>query len=300
MTTTALVGNAATGQVEFLEPDGVTLYDPTKVVLTAVSPFGTASPPATVGVTAGAVRISLGLYALTWTPTLDGDWIVIGDGFDSGGIPTGSAVSVPITVNARRPGTPAQIQAQSIVEQYIQRPIALVTESVELYSGEDGILQLPRRPVVSIASVTGQLGTAAFTGGDPDESFDLGFEGSQLTDSEDIVPNLPVVPLPTGDAAGRIADPGVVAFTWYQVVYTHGWADENVPQIIRTVIAAVEARITANPAGVTSEHIGAGYGVTYSAPTPAWLTADEKAALAQFRPKRVGSLTMSTPIGGLP
>jgi hypothetical protein len=291
-----IVGQPAVGQVMFLNAAGQE-YDPASVVLSSVSPFGNATPY-TVGSAPQATRVSQGVYALAFTPTTDGEWLVIGDAFDGSGNQLGAGISASLTVSPRRGGSPQQIAAQSIVEQYIDRPLAVVTETVELYSYEDGIIQLPRRPVIAVTAVLGQLGTASF--GDSDESFDMGFEASLLTDSEDIAPNIPVVPLPTADAAGRIADPNVLAFTWYSVTYTHGWEDEDVPQIIRTVLAAVAARLTANPDGVTSERIGAGYAVTYTGVGPAWLTPDEKAALSQFRPYRVGSLVTSTPIGGLP
>jgi len=293
-----IVGQPATGTVTFLNAEQQP-YDPEVVVLSSVSPFGNLVPY-TYETAAQVTRLSQGVYALAFTPTTDGCWLVIGDAFDGSGSQLGAGISASLTISPRRGGTRQQIAAQSIIEQYIDRPLSIVTETIELYSYEDGILQLPRRPVIAVTSVLGQLGTAAFSFGGDDEEFDLGFEGSLLTDSEDIAPNIPVMPLPTADAYGRIADPNVLAFTWYSVTYTHGWADANVPQIIRTVLDAVAARLTANPDAVSSERIGAGYAVTYGPSAPAWLNPDEKAALAQFRPNRVGSLIMSTPIGGLP
>lgn len=289
---TAIVGQPAVGVVTFQNAAGV-LYDPPSVVLSSVSPFGNVAPY-TVGTAPQATRVATGTYALAFTPTTDGEWLVIGDAFDGSNNQLGAGISASLTISPRRGGTWQQIAAQSIVEQYIDRPLAVVTETIELYSYEDGILQLPRRPVIAVTAVTGQLGTAAFMLGD--EVGGMGFP----TDSEDVAPNMPVAPLPTADAAGRIADPGVIPFTWFSVTYTHGWSDANVPTIIRTVIAAVAARITANPDAVSSERIGAGYAVTYTGVGPAWLTVDEKAALAEFRPYRVGTLITSTPIGGLP
>lgn len=296
-----IVGQPAVGTVTFLaDPNAPTsLYDPPVVVLSSVSPFGNLAP-FTFGSAANATRLSLGVYQLVFTPTTDGPWLVIGDAFQSDGVTQmGAGISAALTVLPRRGGTWQQIAAQSIVEQYIDRPLAIVTETIELYSYEDGILQLPRRPVIAVTSVMGQLGTAAFMLGD-DLVGDMGFEASLLSDSEDIPPNVPVLPLPTADAAGRIADPNVIPFTWYSVGYIHGWSDANVPTIIRTVMAAVAARLTANPDAVTSERIGAGYAVSYGPSASAWLLPDEKAALAQFRPYRVGTLVTSTPIGGLP
>jgi hypothetical protein len=288
-----IVGQPATGTVTFVEADGVTLYDPAVVVLSSVSPFGNATPY-TVGTAPQATRLSLGTYALAFTPTTDGEWLVIGDGYDALNNQLGAGISAALTVSPRRGGTAQQIAAQSIVEQYIDRPLAIVTETIELYSYEDGIIQLPRRPVIAVTAVTGQLGTSAFS---------VWEDGGSLTgfsDSEDIAPTIPVIPLPTADAAGRIADPNVIPFTWYSVTVVHGWADKDVPAIIRTVMAAVAARLTANPDSVSSERIGAGYAVTYGSSGAAWLTPDEKAALAKFRPYRTGSLVTSTPIGGLP
>jgi hypothetical protein len=292
-----IVGQPAVGEVTFLNAAGA-LYDPSTVVLSSVSPYGTVTPY-TYLTAPQVVRLGEGTYTLTFVPTVDGEWLVIGDATDVSGNPLDGGASASVIVSPRRGGTTQQIAAQSIVEQYIDRPLAIVTETVELYSYEDGIIQLPRRPVISVNSVLGQLGSTSFSL-DDDESYSMGFEGSLLTDSEDIVPTVAVAPLPTADAAGRIADPNVLAYTWYLVTYTHGWSDANVPTIIRTVMAAVAARITANPDGVTSERIGAGYAVTYTGVGPAWLTVDEKAALAQFRPYRLGSLVTSTPIGGLP
>jgi hypothetical protein len=292
-----IVGQPATGTVTFLNAEQQP-YDPQVVVLSSVSPFGNLVSY-TYETAPQVTRVSTGVYALAFTPTTDGCWLVIGDAFDGSGNQLGAGISASLMVSPRRGGTPQQIAAQSIVEQYIDRPLAIVTETIELYSYEDGIIQLPRRPVIAVTAVTGQLGSTSLSL-DDDESYSMGFEGSLLTDSEDIVPTVPVTPLPTADAAGRIADPNVLAFTWYSVTYTHGWADADVPRIIRTVIEAVTARLAANPDGVTSERIGAGYAVTYTGVGPAWLTPDEKAALAKFRPYRLGSLVTSTPIGGLP
>ena len=113
-------------------------------------------------------------------------------------------------------------------------------------------------------AVTGQLGATSF-GTDDGQNVEMGLEATRLTDSEGLVPTIPVSHcLPTADAAGRIPGPNAVPWTWYSCRYVHGWSDANVPTIIRTVIAAVAARLTASPEAVTSERIGAGYGVTYS------------------------------------
>lgn len=271
---TFIVGQPASADVAFNNADG-TPQDPIpKVVLSSVSPLGQVIPY-TAGTDPSAVKVSAGLYRLSFTPTSAGDWLVIGDSFDAQNNQTGAGISAPLTVAPRRGGTPARIQAQSIVEHYIG-PIAKRTETVRLYSGADGILTLPRRRA---AVVVGVLASTDFY--------------------EDTAPSSPLIPVPSADAEGLISDPAVLGYSWYDVTYSHGWADADVPQIIQTVIAALEARIAANPDGVSSERIGAGYGVSYQTVSPAWLTKDEKEALAQFRPHRSGTLVTSVPIGGL-
>jgi hypothetical protein len=270
--TDSIVGQPAAGTVTFMDASDA-LVDPFSVVLSSVSPLGQ-TIAYTVGVSPQATRLSLGTFQLAFTPTAPGGWLVIGDGFDSDGNQTGSGISPALTIGPRRGGTEAQIQAQSIVEEYIG-PLALQTETVRLYSGADGVLQLPRRNALTVTSVLA--------------SFDF---------YEDTAPTSALAPTPTADSAGLISDPLLLAYTWYDVVYTHGWADAAVPQIIQTVLAAVAARIAANPDGVSSERIGTGYGVSYATVSPAWLTDDEKKALTRFRKGRATTLTTSTPIGG--
>ena len=153
---TAIVGQPATGSVTFLEADGVTPFDPAAVTLSSISPIGNPTPYV-YGTDAGVTKTSAGVYALAFLPTAPGAWLVIGDGFDVHGNQVAAAISAPVTVGPRLGGTPAQIQALAVVEQYIKPwTCHVISETARLFAFENGILTLPGRPVIpgSVVSVT--------------------------------------------------------------------------------------------------------------------------------------------------
>lgn len=259
-----IVGQPATALVTFLDATG-TKYDPPTVVLSAVSPFGNATAY-TYGTSPQVVKVDVGDYMLTFTPTVAGEWVVIGDAFDILANQIGAGISAVLDVGARMAGSQNVRDAIAVVEQYIKPwTLRVVTNDVvRLYALEDGVLELPGRPVISVSQVVDVASGQIWT------------------------------PLPTlygFRLMGADPNPSLIPYKWYDVTYTHGWTDATVPPIIATVIARVAARLAANPDGVMTEAIGPGYSVNYGQAASLDLLPDEKKALAQFRANRSGTLT---------
>ena len=165
------------------------------------------------------------------------------------------------------------VLARAHIEAFLRRPVALITGQVLTTDvPREGVVELPLRPVVSVDSV-------ALSSGDP-------------------VPPYSVL----GD---RIY--GLPPFTWVQLIYTHGWRADQVPEPIATIMQALASRIGATPPGVRSERLG-GYSVDYGSALGQALSDDEKLLLLPFRVGRnAGTLELGPELspavgspGGLP
>lgn len=249
--TTTVVGQPCRAVVTFVDPDG-NVVAPARVTLTLFGPAFVGTPQV-VGEDEDAIALPGPAYALDFTPTSGGRWYVTGQAFSAEGQSVGAAqayvdvAEVPLLPD---PSDAARL-ALGIVEGFLHRPLRLITGArATLYTGEDGAVELPLRPVRAITALT----LAAETG----------LTTSLLGD-------------PRVFARGaRIA--GLPRFAWVDAVYNHGWVVGEVPGAITSVLAAVTARLAENPSGVVSERIDT-YRVEYP---PLGLTDDEKTALRPF------------------
>lgn len=125
-----------------------------------------------------------------------------------------------------------------------QRLLLVEDDTVELHAGQEW-LELPERPVVSVAEVAGYA-----------------------TDAWEL-------------KGGRIRLTGAAAWPEFvTVTYTHGYASDEVPDDLREVALNVATRIMLNPADHRQEASG-GYSASYAAR----LNGDEKQLLRQYRRK---------------
>jgi hypothetical protein len=153
------------------------------------------------------------------------------------------------------------VLARTMIEGYLRRPIALVSGQVlTMDVPDDGVVELPFRPVVSVDSVE-------LSSGDPVPPYNV-----------------------EGDAIS-----GLPPFEWVTVVYTHGWPDDAVDDTIVTIMSALSSRINAVPPGLRSGRVGdvhAIYGAEDGAPD---LTEGEKNALLRWRVGKNAATLQLTP-----
>jgi len=146
-------------------------------------------------------------------------------------------------------------EAAAIVAEELGRTTlgVVIGDRVSLYTEDTGSVELPLLPVRSITSV--QIAGAPVT---------YQRTGNALTD----------LPL----------------FAWVDVVYDHGWADGEEPEIVLAIQGRLSRRITENPTGVQRETIGGrtGYTADYAEDATA-LSASEKRALRRWSSKRIAS-----------
>ena len=155
----------------------------------------------------------------------------------------------------------ARASASAIVEEKLGGPVALVVgDVVRLYTDDQGTATLPMKPVVSVTQV--QYDTGA------------------------------VQDITTVTVDGTVVS-GLPRTVFVRITYTHGWTDQTVPPIVRTILDRVQKRLMNSPDdAVRAESIGS-YHVDYIT-DPRWLTPDEEAALSRHRRTTAGKTASSS------
>jgi hypothetical protein len=143
------------------------------------------------------------------------------------------------------------------VQAYLGRSLDLVVgDRVTLWVDDTGAVELPLRPVARITAIASPQGYRILR--------------TPIIDGS-CIRNLPVC-------------------QWITVVYDHGWAPDALPPVIDTLIAALAARLVANPDGLRAEQIG-GYRADYGSAASAELTDDERRLLRPYRCMRNATTT---------
>jgi hypothetical protein len=152
--------------------------------------------------------------------------------------------------------------AWDLIRDHTGQTIDLVSADVVTVFGTDtGALLLPQVPVVSVASVLE--------------------DGTALTPVTDYTVDPAAGILYRQRGAGALYGPTLAWDRWrsYTVTYTHGYAVDAIPAILKTVAFQIaRSRSTGAGAGVTQESV-AGYSVTYA--------NDQERALLRILDRRV-------------
>lgn len=132
----------------------------------------------------------------------------------------------------------------------LRGPIALITgDVVRLRSDEWGTVELPMRPVRNVSGIVYDSGQV--------QSFQY------LTLDHQLVQ-------------------GLARLAWVTVTYDHGWDENSVPPVVRTIVDRLTARLLSTPDdSLRAESIGS-YRVDYDT-SARWLRPEEVTALSRFR-----------------
>lgn len=173
-------------------------------------------------------------------------------------------------------------QASGLIQSETKQTIALVDDDELIRPGDyNDRIRLPQRPVVSVDSVDLQ-GTSLVEGTnfyiDGDELVRLNWN-AVIQDSSFGLP-----------WAGW-------GFPWWTVtvVYTHGWADGDIPQIVKSVCMEMVTRVWVNPGAVAREQVGntmTVYDNNRFSPSGMLMTDVEKAAVNRVIRRQAGSIAL--------
>jgi hypothetical protein len=177
------------------------------------------------------------------------------------------------------------------IEDEADQQISLVTDDVlELPGTTDDRIELPQRPVVSVASVT--------VDGQPlVEGTDWYLEGDTIIR---IATPLTII---TGADAVYYDDirqfPFGIGFGWPKqtiaITYTHGYAADSIPQTLKTICLEATVRAWVNPGSVARETIGneaTVYDNMRFSPTGLLLTTVEVRKIRRLFPRKIGSVKL--------
>lgn len=171
-----------------------------------------------------------------------------------------------------------------ILDEANGQKIELVTDDVLTRAGttDDRIL-LPQRPVVSVSSV--ML--------DGTEIGDWYLVGNTLFRKSTLLTLLGVLDGPYLLGSAYFGRPDQTL----EITYSHGYADEDIPETVRTVCKEMVVRVWINPGSVARETIGdttTTYDNMRFSPTGLLMTTDEKKAIRKVFGRRAGSVTVNT------
>jgi hypothetical protein len=177
--------------------------------------------------------------------------------------------------------------ATGLIQDEARQNIFLVeNDTLTIRGTTDERVKLPERPVVSIASVT--------------------VAGRQLAQEQDWVRDgneLVRIPINTVFAViGRLDQvvyPYTPGFGWegqiLEIVYTHGYADDDLPGFCKSICLEAVVRVWVNPGSVARETIGdtsTVYDNMRFAPTGLLLNDDERRTIRRFFGRRSRSITI--------
>jgi hypothetical protein len=169
-------------------------------------------------------------------------------------------------------------RASTRIREATKQKISLVTDDEYTRSGtRDERISLPERPVVSVAgvSINGQAITDWYLAGNELVRGSLTFVDGLLD-----------------DGPGRRVGFGLEQQT-LAITYTHGYADEDVPEICRSIALEMVKRVWFNPGGVIQETIGPDqttYAPYAEPPRGLALTNGERQELRRFFGSNAGSV----------
>ena len=180
--------------------------------------------------------------------------------------------------------------ASALVRKYCRQTITQQTETVTIPGNWTHVLELPQRPVTSVASVVINGATA------PSTQWKL-LDNRLFLSSGSFQPDYGTMYLGGANLwgpAGSTAGPQATGATWQgpqaqiTVTYTHGYAET--PADISNVVAGMVALAIASPVGINSEMIG-GYKVAYSRSEGGSMTLQpsDKEALSIYRKRAMSS-----------
>lgn len=147
-------------------------------------------------------------------------------------------------------GASARADAFAIVAAELLGPVAFITgEQARLRTDEWGNVVLPFKPATNVSLIT-------YDSGATQDLQYIKVDGQTVS--------------------------GLPRLCWATVTYDHGWTEDAVPLIVRTIIGRLQSRLLRTPDdNVRSESVGS-YRVDFI-PGPAWLTGEEKTALFPYR-----------------
>lgn len=181
--------------------------------------------------------------------------------------------------------------ASGVIQDEVQKTIALVEDDTITMPGTtDDRIRLPETPVVSVSSVTLD-NTPLVEGAD------------WYLDGNTVYRMLASTTIMMAELVGINDDaftfPLGVGFGWptqtLEIVYSHGYPDDAVPQTVKAICLEMVVRVWVNPGSVARETVGNLYTIYDNmrfSPAGLLLTDDERVALWRLFGRRAKTVTI--------
>src|SRR6266404_3405049 len=179
--------------------------------------------------------------------------------------------------------------ASGLIAEHAKQQIALVTDDTLTMPGTNrDRFRLPERPVVEVASVT--IGGQALA-----EGHDWYLKGDEII-------RLSSIYVRNGSLDGFLDAPYLLgrSFGWpglpLTIVYTHGYDDDAIPSLVKTICMEMAVRVWVNPGSVARETVGntqTVYDNNRFSPSGLLLTDTERNELRRFFGGRATSVQVA-------